>query len=88
MTDDSVNATPESQYTEVPHSALSRDALRGLIEEFVTRDGTDYGERERELEEKVADVVRQLERGEARIVIDAETESVTLISVDRDGVPI
>lgn len=72
----------EAGYTEVPHDALSPDALRGLIEEFVTRDGTDYGERERELEEKVASVERQLERGEVRIVIDLETESVTLLSVD------
>ena len=66
------------------HDALSPEALRGLIEEFVTRDGTDYGERERDLEEKVADVEQQLESGEVRIVIDLETESVTLLSVDSD----
>lgn len=73
----------DTKYTEVPPSALSREALRGLIEEFVTRDGTDYGEHEQDMEQKVARVLLQLERGEARIVIDAETESVTLLSVDR-----
>ncbi len=67
----------------MPHGALTPDALRGVIEEFVTREGTDYGERERELEEKVADVMRQLERGEVRIVIDSETESVTLLPVSQ-----
>ncbi len=67
----------------MPHGALTPDALRGVIEEFVTREGTDYGERERELEEKVADVMRQLERGEVRIVIDSETESVTLLQVSQ-----
>jgi len=66
----------------VPHGALTREALRGVIEEFVTRDGTDYGLRERELDEKVADVLRQLECGEVRIVIDSETESVTLLAVE------
>lgn len=71
-----------SSYTEVPHSSLSQEALRGLVEEFVTRDGTDYGEHEQDLEQKVASVLLQLERGEARIVIDAETDSVTLLSVD------
>ncbi len=67
----------------MPHGALTPDALRGVIEEFVTREGTDYGERERELEEKVADVMRQLERGEVRIVIDSEAESVTLLPVSQ-----
>ena len=72
----------DTGYTEVPHEALTADALRSVIEEFVTRDGTDYGASEVALDEKVADIVRQLERGEVRIVIDAETESVTLLPVD------
>lgn len=72
----------EDRYTEVPHDALSPTALRNLIEEFVTRDGTDYGERERELEQKVAAVQRQLEHGTVRIVLDLQTESVTLLTVD------
>jgi uncharacterized protein len=65
---------------EVPVSALSRDALRALVEEFVTRDGTDYGAVERSLEAKVADVLRQLDRGEARIVFDPETETTTIVA--------
>ena len=35
---------------EIPASRLSTAALDGLIEEFVTRDGTDYGEQEHTLE--------------------------------------
>lgn len=66
---------------EIPIEALSADALRGLIESFVGREGTDYGERERTLAEKVADVRRQLERGTARIVFDPETESVDIVPV-------
>ena len=56
--------------------------LRALVEEFVTRDGTDYGAREKSLDEKVADVTRQLERGEVRIVFDPETESATLVPAE------
>jgi uncharacterized protein YheU (UPF0270 family) len=52
--------------------------LRGLIEEFVSRDGTDYGVHERSLEEKVRDVMRPLQRGEAVIVSDPETRSANV----------
>ncbi len=58
---------------------LSADALCGLVEEFVSRDGTDYGSREKTLEEKVRAVMRQLEVGEVRIVFDRETERANLI---------
>ena len=54
----------EAPVTRVPHTALEPATLRALIEEFVTRDTTDYGERERTLEDKVEDVMRQLRRGE------------------------
>ena len=65
----------QSEPIEVPLDALSASALRGLVEEFVNREGTDYGLRERTLDEKVRDVMRQLERGEAKIVFDPETRS-------------
>lgn len=64
---------------EVPLDALSDAALRGLVEEFVSRDGTDYGRQERTLEDKVVDVLRQLHRGEAAIMFDPETRSTTIV---------
>jgi hypothetical protein len=64
---------------DVPLEVLSDAALRALIESFVGREGTDYGLEERSLEAKVADVRRQLERGEARIVFDPKTESINII---------
>jgi uncharacterized protein YheU (UPF0270 family) len=63
----------------IPHSELSSEALRSVVESFVLREGTDYGEREISLDQKVAQVLRQLERGEARIVFDAELESVDIV---------
>ena len=68
-------------FVDVPLEALSDAALRALIESFVAREGTDYGLEERSLEAKVTDVRRQLERGEARIVFDPNTESINIIPV-------
>ena len=63
----------------VPHADLSEDALRGVIESFVLREGTDYGEREYSLEQKVAHVLGQLQRGEARILYDPASGSVDIV---------
>jgi uncharacterized protein YheU (UPF0270 family) len=75
---------------ELEFDQLSPEALRGLVEEFVTREGTDYGDgrggrstsqpdREWTLEDKVSQILDQLDRGEARIVFDLElgTASIT-----------
>lgn len=63
----------------VPANFLSADALSGLIEEFVTRDGTDYGETEVSLAERVAQVRRQIESGEALILFDSASETTTIV---------
>jgi len=70
---------PEQEPISVPHTELSADALRGVIEAFVLREGTEYGERDVPIDRKVADVLRQLERGEAQIVFDPNTETVDIV---------
>jgi uncharacterized protein YheU (UPF0270 family) len=65
----------------VPHTELDAQVLRAVIESFVLREGTDYGERELSLEHKVARVVALLERGEARIVFDPRSETVGIVMV-------
>jgi uncharacterized protein YheU (UPF0270 family) len=75
---DDAEETPGS--VEVPYAQLTSDTLRGVIESFVLREGTDYGEREYSLEQKVGHVMRQLERGEAHIVFDPATESVQIVA--------
>lgn len=64
----------------VPYTELSAELLHAVIESFVLREGTDYGEREIPLHDKVAQVVGQLQRGEARIVFDPESDSVTIMT--------
>ena len=63
---------------EIPHERLDVDTLRAVVEEFVTREGTDYGDRAYSLPEKVSDVMAQLKRGEAVILWDPATETLTL----------
>ena len=62
----------------VPYSELAADLLHAVVESYVLREGTDYGEKEFSLEEKVAHVISQLKRGEAQIVFDPETETVNI----------
>ena len=69
------------RFVSVDYRALSADALRGLIEEFVSREGTDYGEREKSFEDKVRDVERQLESGDVRIIYDLVEESANIVRV-------
>lgn len=64
----------------IPHQQISPDALQGLIEEFITREGTDYGEAEFSLEQKVKQVERQLTRGDIVIVFDIASESVSILT--------
>lgn len=71
--------TERPQPIVIPHRDLSAAALRGVLESFVLREGTDYGDREVSLEQKVAQVLQQLERGEAQIVFDAVLESIDII---------
>lgn len=73
---------PTSDPIEVPYSSLQSDTLNAVVEEFVTRPGTDYGERERSLDAKIDDVMRQLRRGEAKLVFDPETGTVNIVPAD------
>jgi uncharacterized protein YheU (UPF0270 family) len=66
----------------VPANMLSDDALLGMIEEFVTRDGTDYGDVEVSLEERVAQVREQILTGKVLIVFDSATESTSIIPAE------
>jgi hypothetical protein len=72
----------EDPSVEIPHGEISPDALRRLIESFVLREGTEYGERDFTLEEKVSQVMRQLECGEVRVLFDLATESANLVRGD------
>jgi uncharacterized protein YheU (UPF0270 family) len=63
----------------IPHQQLSQEALIGLIEDFVTRDGTDYGASEVSLMQKSQQVLRQLQQGKVVIVFDPASETCNIL---------
>lgn len=68
----------DSDPVRVDPDALQPETLRRLLEEIVTRDGTDYGEIEVPIETRVASAMAQLRRGEAFLYFDPGTETVAL----------
>jgi len=64
---------------EIPWQQVNPDTLTQIIEAFVLREGTDYGENEKSLAEKVDDVRVQLERGEAKLVWSELHETVNIL---------
>jgi uncharacterized protein YheU (UPF0270 family) len=69
-----------STFIVIPPEQLSADARQGVIEEFIMREGTDYGEVELSLAEKVELVSTQLRKGLVVIAFDTLTESCTMMT--------
>jgi uncharacterized protein YheU (UPF0270 family) len=85
-----VELEPERRGTEIAPIRLAPDdlepdTLRAVIESFVLREGTDYGVHETSLDDKVAQVLLQLRRGEAQITFDPATESVNVVVTSAIG---
>lgn len=71
--------TPYGVAMIIPLEELDEDVLTAIIEQFVLQEGTDYGEQEYSLAQKVAHVRRQLERGESVVVYSEEYETVNIL---------
>ena len=67
--------------TKIPWRSLSPAALKGVIEEFVSREGTEYGEPEVSLEEKVQQVMWQLEKGDVMITFDDQEQTCSIVQL-------
>jgi hypothetical protein len=63
---------------QIPHTKLSPATLRAIVQEFVTRDGTDYSSIERRIES----VMRQLEAGRVVLHFDDQTETCNIVTVE------
>ncbi|MEH3400982.1 YheU family protein [Enterobacter cloacae] len=63
----------------IPWQDLAPETFDNLIESFVLREGTDYGEHERSLEQKVNDVKRQLKSGDVVLVWSELHETVNIM---------
>lgn len=69
----------QSGAIEIPWRQLSSEALQGMLEELVTRDGTDYGAEETPVEVKVAQLRAALESDAAMVTFCPETETWTVL---------
>ena len=65
----------------IPYTKLSEEALRAIIEEYITREGTEYGVTEYTFEQKIEQIHQQLLQGEIKINFDIETETCNLFPV-------
>tara|TARA_R110002110_G_scaffold66978_1_gene183083 strand:+ start:186605 stop:186847 length:243 start_codon:yes stop_codon:yes gene_type:complete len=68
-----------AQFVDIPPNRLEDSVLLALLEEFASRDGTDYGERETPLDAKVSALHRQLTKGQLCLLYDADSEQWDLI---------
>jgi len=66
----------------IPVNKLSPEALRGIIIEYISRAGTDYGEIESSLETNFDQVKSKLQKGLAVLIFDDETETTNILLVD------
>ncbi len=67
---------------EIPWEKLPPDTLKGVIEEFVTRLGTDNGYIAGGLEDNIMQVRRMLDSGQARMTFDPATGSCNIVTRD------
>lgn len=67
------------QYLRIPRERLPAETLRGMLEEYASRDGTDYGLRERSLEDKVGALIEQIDSGRIYILFETESEDWDLM---------
>ena len=64
---------------EIEYQDLTPEVLIGIVENFVLREGTDYGAQEISLEKKIEQVLKQIHGGRVKIYFDQYTESVSLV---------
>ena len=63
---------------QIPHRLLSPFALRAIVEEFVTRDGTDHSS----IEQRIEQVLQQLDVGRVELHFDEESKTPNILPTD------
>lgn len=67
----------------IPLEQLNEDTLYSIIEDFILREGTDYGAVDTSKEDKIAQVQLQLKQGSAVLVYSELHESVNILPRDQ-----
>ena len=66
----------------IPPDQLSQQALLGVLDNFILREGTAYGRHEVSHEQKQEHLLNQIQNGQVVIVFDPEDQSITLRNKD------
>ena len=64
---------------DVPYDQIDPETLRNMIQEFVTRDGVDWGEPGGALEDKIAQVIKQLKNKQVKVVFDLNSKTANIV---------
>ena len=64
---------------EVPYDRIDPETLRNTIQEFVSRDGADWGEAGCTLDDKVEQVLRQLRSRKVKVVFDLKSQTANIV---------
>lgn len=66
----------------IPYQQLDTETLHNILENLALREGTDYGEQELNLDQKVAMLHQQLQSGQAVLVWSELHESMNILPAD------
>lgn len=72
----------QEKFVLVPRNALSSEALEGLVDEYILREGTDYGHGDKTMEQKRQSLFKQLDAKSVCIVFSTATENCTLMTAN------
>ena len=64
---------------DIPYTEISEEALKAIIQEYITREGTEYGIKEYSFQQKIEQIKQQLLKGDIKINFDDETQTCNLV---------
>ena len=72
-----------ASFVHIPPHTLECETLNALLEEYATRDGTDYGIRETDLATRCQQLNSQLQDGRLMLLFDLDSETWDLLDAER-----
>lgn len=73
------NVDQHEEGVEVPYQQIDPETLRRMIQDFVSRDGADWGDVGCALEDKVDQVLQQLQHKQVKVVFDLRSQTANIV---------
>lgn len=71
-----------ADFVRVPVERVPEEHLHALLEEYASRDGTDYGAEETCLEARVAHLLAQIRASKIQLLFDGDSEQWDILPAD------